>query len=79
MEKRIFIAECDGWRQKHIRYTVEGWTNEGFCSKSEWRKYEIMSELVDKGIDEKILEELYDLGYRQGSLDESDSHAGEGL
>jgi len=80
MNRRIFIRECDGWRQKNVEYKTEGSDTIGICSKSEWRLYEIKYYLaVTKGISESLLEEIYDIGYRQGSLDENDSNAGEGL
>ena len=71
MKKRTKIREYSGWRCKHIDYTVEGFSTTFITDDKEWRKYEIMLQLTEKypDLDEKLLEEIYEIGYYAGRDD----------
>lgn len=79
MENRTKVSESIGWRGKTISYTIEGRDQVFFCEERDWRKYEIMKACTDIGVSESFLEELWELGYEQGSLDEADANAGASL
>lgn len=69
MKKRIKVREYKGWRSKSIDFRFEDSDLNYTCDEGDWRKYEIMFELTNQGAAEALLEELYSLGYSEGSLD----------
>lgn len=72
MKKRIKIREYKGWRNKSVDFRFEDSDLNYTCTEGDWRKYEIMLELTNQGVDRSLLEELYSLGYREGSFDAED-------
>ena len=79
MKKRIKLGEHDGWREKSINYKHEDSDMNFSCGERDWKRYEIVYKLVEEGVDENILEELWDLGYEEGRDDEVMSNMGEEL
>jgi len=72
MKKRIKLSEYQGWPGINYNYKYEGQDMTYTCSIEDWRKYEIIYDLVmNKGVDEKVLDELYSLGYQEGDFDAS--------
>lgn len=64
---RVMITDDKGNRfQGH-------WTNANL------KKEELRLQLIKAGADPKVLEDFGDACYQEGSLDESDAHAGEAL
>lgn len=68
MKRRIKINESKGWKSKLIEFKYEDHDTHYYCEESDWRRYEIIFDLVSQGVDEKLLDELYQLGYEAGNL-----------
>jgi len=72
MHTRNKLRIVDGWPDKHVEYSIhyeDGHSQIYLCSINEWRAWEIKQQMVEAGIDEKLTEELYSLGYKEGCLE----------
>jgi len=86
MNGRTKLHIVDGWPGKQVEYLSiysDGSTQWGICSLEDWRVWEIKHQLVEAGVDEKLVEELYELGYSIGydsaEMDYAERDAGESL
>jgi len=78
MHTRNKLRIVDGWPGKHVEYSIHyenGHSQVGLCSLNEWRAWEIKQQMIKAGIDEKLIEELYDLGYSEGHLNSEIDYA----
>jgi hypothetical protein len=86
MNNRTKLQVVEGWPGKQVEYIStykDGSTQKCLCSVEEWRVWEIQQYMITWGIDEKLVEELYDLGYSIGheaaEMDHAEQDAGESL
>jgi hypothetical protein len=66
---RTKLQVVDGGSGKNVEYILtyeDGSTQKCMCSIFEWRAWEIQQQLISLGVDEKLIEELYYLGYNIG-------------
>lgn len=84
MHARKKLAVVDGWPGKHVEYLStynDGSTQKCLCSLDEWEAWEVKQKLIKSGADEKLVDKLYDIGYRVGheeaEMDYAERDAGE--
>ena len=84
MNTRKKLAIVDGWPGKNVEYIAtysNGTTQKCLCSLDEWNAWEIKQKLIKAGADEKLVDELYNLGYHIGhesaEMDHAEEDAGE--
>jgi hypothetical protein len=65
MNKRILLEKRDGYIQ-FSGVTENGRTYYGTCIDSQWEAYLLKKKLVDSGVDEKLVDDLYQMGYEEG-------------
>jgi len=80
-DNRVFIEEIDGWPGKCVNFlsTYEsGITQKNVCSSEEWKAYEIKKKIVEAGIKEKLVDELYSIacsiGYNEAETSYNDDY-----
>lgn len=69
MYTRKKLAVVDGWPGKNVEYLAtydNGTTQKCLCSLDEWKAWELKQKLIKSGADKKLVDELYNIGYRIG-------------
>ena len=69
MLKQIDISTKEDKENHIVRYKFENYDVEYTCSNDDWEKYLLMYKLVQKGVDEQDLDDLYSMGYEKGHDD----------
>ena len=79
MEKRIIVnktRQTFEFRIEYIAVYESGEPATYSCSSEEWDLYELKTKLIDLGVEENDVEELYSIGYSNG-YNETECNAAE--
>ncbi len=83
MYKRTKLRVVAGNQIEYFSTDKNDVRQRGICSLEEWRAWEIQYQLVEAGVNEKLVKELYELGYSIGhdsaEQDHAERDAGESL